>query len=599
LNSIQLNDTHPSVAIPELLYQLVDKYSLEFSEAFDIVYRTFSYTNHTVLPEALEKWSVDLFGYLLPRHLELIYLINYIFLEKINKQYPGDSKRIANLSVIEETMPKMIRMANLCIISSHAVNGVAQIHTDFLKSSLFKEFNDFFPYKFINITNGVTPRRWIHCAFRELSDLLTEYYGNLDWLSDLSLLETLPSYIKSKNLTTEFINKFALSKLNAKRRLKEWVKENCNINIDESFMFDVQVKRIHEYKRQFMNCLYCIFRYMKIKEMKKEEREKVVKRVTFFGGKAAPGYLVAKNFIQLINLVSFVINNDPDTNEYFKVVFLPDYKVSIAQLSIPAADLSQHISTAGTEASGTSNMKFVMTGSLIIGTRDGANIEIAREIGEENIFFFGNDLKGVLDIRSKMKNTKNSYKPGDDLNKVFNYILEGRFGNVNFIKDYIIKIINGGDFYLVCHDFYSYIEAQKAVDEAYSDINEWYRKALISISRMGFFSSDRSILDYSESIWKLKPVEIPKPSFESSKRVVSSGCLKKLEINKDICKKSKSHGKIKADKISKSFETNRRIPDIPLEYNHNDTKSLPNKDEKNNPNKSNYQTDLGNYKLNT
>jgi starch phosphorylase len=440
-------------------------------------------------------------------------------------------------------------MSNLCIICSHAVNGVAQIHTDLLKSTLFKEFNDFFPNKFINITNGVTPRRWIHCAFRELSDLLVEYSGNRDWLSELSLLENLPSLIKSKNLTNEFLEKFAVAKLKAKKRLKEWVKENCNINIDESFMFDVQVKRFHEYKRQFMNCLYCIYRYIQIKEMNKEEREKVVKRVTFFGGKAAPGYIIAKHFIQLINLVSFVINNDPETNNYFKLVFLPDYKVSLAQLIIPAADLSQHISTAGTEASGTSNMKFAMTGSLIIGTRDGANIEIAREIGENNIFFFGNDLTGVLKIRKNMKKEK-VWEIGDELNKVFKYILEGKFGNPYFIKDYINNIINGGDWYLVSSDFDSYLEAQRAVDEAYLNRTKWYTKTLISISRMGFFSSDRSILDYSDSIWKLKPAIVPKPSLESSKRVISSPCLK-LENIKDNFKNSKSHGNMKFRKIRK------------------------------------------------
>jgi len=269
--------------------------------------------------------------------------------------------------------------------------------------------------------------------------------------------------------------------------------------------------------------------------MSKEELDKVVKRVTFFGGKASPGYIVAKHFIHLINMVSFVINNDPQTNNFFKVVFIPDYKVSLAQLIIPAADLSQHISLAGTEASGTSNMKFVMTGSLIIGTRDGANIEIAQEIGEENIFFFGTDLKDVEKVRDSMKN---NYYVTEELMKVFSYILAGNFGEINFIYEYINKIINGGDYYLVCKDFTSYIEAHKSVDRVYSNINEWYTRALVSISRMGFFSSDRSVQDYSDLIWKLKPVEVPKPSISLSKRVVSNAYLKKETVD---CKKSKSY----------------------------------------------------------
>lgn len=548
LNAIQLNDTHPAVAIPELLHQLIDIYSIEFSEAFEIVYNTFGYTNHTVLPEALEKWSVELFGNLLPRHLELIYLVNHIFLEKVRSKYPKDIRKLQALSVIEETQPKLIRMSNLCIICSHTVNGVAQLHTELLKNVLFKDFTEYYDEgKFLNITNGVTPRRWVHCAFRELSNLLTEYYENQDWLGELSLLESLPEYIKSKDKVDEFIDKFACAKLNAKQRLANWVKENLNIDIDISFLFDVQVKRIHEYKRQFMNCLYCVYRYMKLKEMKKEERDQVIKRVSFFGGKAAPGYYAAKSFIRLINLVSFVINNDPETNQYFKVIFLPDYKVSLAEIIIPAADLSQHISTVGTEASGTSNMKFAMTGSLILGTRDGANIEIAKEIGEENIFFFGKEISEVGKIRQQMSKVK--MQIGEELSKVIKGILNGKFGDPGFIRDYINNMINGGDYYLVCNDFYSYIEAQQKVDKEYSNIRNWYKKALVSISRMGFFSSDRSIQDYSDNIWKMTPVQVPCPSLDATKRVVSSSNLFKLEDRYGFCKKSKSHSHIENGKV--------------------------------------------------
>lgn len=527
-NAMQLNDTHPAVAIAELLRVLLDVYSLEYDEAFDIVYKTFGYTNHTVLPEALEKWSVDLFTHLLPRHMELIYLINHYFLEKVRINFPKDFKKHERMSIIEESAPKMVRMANLCIVASHTVNGVAELHSNLLKATLFSDFDDFYPGKLMNVTNGVTPRRWIHCAFPELSALLTDYSGSNDWLSELSLLETLPKTIKENNQIEEFLEKFSNAKLIAKRRLVAWVKEHCNIDIDESFMFDVMVKRIHEYKRQFMNALYCVHRYLNLKSMSIAEREKQVKRVTFFGGKAAPGYIVAKAIIKLINLISFTINNDPETNSYFKVVYLPDYKVSLAQIIIPAADLSQHISTAGTEASGTSCMKFAMTGSLIIGTRDGANIEIAKEIGEDNIFFFGCDVKGVWQLRNDMRNGKTDYV-GKRLAKVFQYILEGHFGDTHFIKDYIKNLMEGGDYYIVCSDFYNYLEAQERVDAGYKDLNEWYKKTLISISKMGFFSSDRSIQDYCDKIWHVKPVEIPKPSNEASKHVISSTSLKKLE----------------------------------------------------------------------
>ena len=479
------------------------------------------------MPEALEKWSVELFINLLPRHLELIYLINHFFLEDVRKKYPKDYYRHSRMSIIEESSPKMIRMANLCIICSHCVNGVAELHSELLRKTLFKDFDEYFPGKFINITNGVTPRRWIHCAFPELSSLITEYYGNKDWLSELTILENLPKQINENKQTSEFIRKFSEVKLIAKRRLKYWVKHNLGLDINENCLFDVQVKRIHEYKRQLLNALYCIYRYLMLKEANHEERKNFVKRVTFFGGKAAPGYVIAKSIIRLINQISRVINNDTETNQYFMVVFLPDYKISLAQIIIPAADLSQHISTAGTEASGTSNMKFAMTGSLIIGTRDGANIEIAKEIGEDNVFYFGYDVENVYKIRSEMKNKNNIL--GKRLKRVFDELFAGKFGDISYIKEYLYNIINGGDFYLVCYDFYSYLEAQEKVDTNYKDITSWYKKALLSISKMGFFSSDRSIKEYSDKIWKLQPVEVLQPSLDASKHVISCSNLKKID----------------------------------------------------------------------
>ena len=524
-NCIQLNDTHPTLALVELLRILIDENGVEYNRAFDIVKRTFNYTNHTVLPEALEKWGVDIFEKLLPRHLELIYLINFFFMEDIKKRYPNDYDRMSKLSIIEESMPKKIRMANLCIVSSTKVNGVAKIHSGLLRTDLFKEFYELWPDKFTNVTNGVTPRRWVHCAFPELSKLLTKYNGGRnDWLAEYDLLEEIPDKIKEDGTEKDFMERYRNAKLQAKLRLKDFVKKNCNIDIDETFLFDIMVKRIHEYKRQFMNCLYCIYRYLKIKRMSHDERQKVTKRVTFFGGKAAPGYALAKNVIKLVNMVANVVNNDPDVNPYYKIVFLPDYKVSSAQIIIPAADISQHISTAGMEASGTSCMKFVMTGSIILGTHDGANIEIADKIGEDHIYFFGRKVDEVNKIRNDLRNGKRNYV-GSRLKECFDCIYNNRFGNTQFMHDYLNGMINGGDYYLVCHDFYDYLEAQEKIDKDYQDKDSWDRKCVENICHMGFFSSDRSIRDYANDIWNVVAMEVPKPSLTKEEHLISTSNL--------------------------------------------------------------------------
>ena len=524
-NCIQLNDTHPTLALVELLRILIDENGVEYNRAFDIVRRTFNYTNHTVLPEALEKWGVDIFEKLLPRHLELIYLINFFFMEDIKKRYPHDYDRMSKLSIIEESMPKKIRMANLCIVSSTKVNGVAKIHSGLLRTDLFKEFYELWPDKFTNVTNGVTPRRWVHCAFPELSKLLTKYNGGRnDWLAEYDLLEEIPDKIKEDGTEKDFMESYRNAKLQAKLRLKDFVKKNCNIDIDETFLFDIMVKRIHEYKRQFMNCLYCIYRYLKIKKMSHDERQKVTKRVTFFGGKAAPGYALAKNVIKLVNMVANVVNNDPDVNPYYKIVFLPDYKVSSAQIIIPAADISQHISTAGMEASGTSCMKFVMTGSIILGTHDGANIEIADKVGEDHIYFFGRKVDEVNKIRNDLRNGKRNYV-GSRLNECFDCIYNNRFGNTQFMHDYLNGMINGGDYYLVCHDFYDYLEAQEKIDKDYQDKDSWDRKCVENICHMGFFSSDRSIRDYANDIWNVVAMEVPKPSLTKEEHLISTSNL--------------------------------------------------------------------------
>ena len=350
-NTLQLNDTHPTLALVELFRILMDEKGLPYGEAFSIVQRTFNYTNHTVLPEALEKWGVDIFERLLPRHLEIIYLINYFFMEEIKKKCGNDGGKMSHLSIIEESWPKKIRMANLCVVCSSKVNGVAKIHSGLLKTSLFKDFYEIWPNKFTNVTNGVTPRRWVHCAFPELSKLLTKYNGGRnDWLAEYDLLEEIPKLLKEEKREKEFMEQYRQAKLAAKLRLKEFVKKHCNIDIDEHFMFDIMVKRIHEYKRQFMDILYCIHRYLSLKKMSTEQKNKLNKKISFFGGKAAPGYALAKNVIKLINMVANVVNNDKDVSPYYKVVFLPDYKVSAAQIIIPAADISEHISTAGLEA---------------------------------------------------------------------------------------------------------------------------------------------------------------------------------------------------------------------------------------------------------
>lgn len=394
--AIQLNDTHPSLAIIELLRILIDQENMTHADAWELVYKTFSYTNHTVLPEALEKWGVDLLGSLLPRHLEIIYLVNMIFLEKVASKFPGDHRRMNAMSAVEEHDGiKRIRMANLSIIGSHTVNGVARLHSDLLITDLFKDHYEMRPKKFINMTNGVTPRRWLRACNPQLAALYDRLIGSDSWVLEMDQLRVLETKTDDSLLLVEFMR----IKRENKVRLMNWVREHCNIEINPDSMFDIQVKRIHEYKRQFMNILYVIYRYLLLKDLPSEGRKKFVPRTVFFGGKAAPGYLVAKAVIKLINSVAEVVNHDTDTNHWLKVVYLPNYNVSSAEIIIPASDISEHISTAGTEASGTSNMKFVMNGGLIIGTWDGANVEIGEEVGLDNIFVFGARVDEIDKLR--------------------------------------------------------------------------------------------------------------------------------------------------------------------------------------------------------
>ncbi|KAI9672474.1 MAG: Non-essential glycogen phosphorylase [Caeruleum heppii] len=500
--AIQLNDTHPTLAIVELQRILIDMEGLGWAEAWDIVTNTFGYTNHTVLPEALEKWPVPLFQNLLPRHLQIIYDINLYFLQIVEKKFPKDRDMLARVSVIEESQPKMVRMAYLAIIGSHKVNGVAELHSDLIKTTIFKDFVKIYgPDKFTNVTNGITPRRWLHQANPRLSELIASKLGGYEYLKDLTLLHKIENYADDK----EFKKEWQEIKYANKVRLAKHIKDTTGVIVNPKALFDIQVKRIHEYKRQQMNIFGVIHRYLTIKSMSAEERKKLAPRVSIFGGKAAPGYWMAKTVIHLINKVGAVVNSDTDVGDLLKVIFLEDYNVSKAEIIVPASDISEHISTAGTEASGTSNMKFVLNGGLIIGTCDGANIEITREIGDQNIFLFGNLAEDVEDLR-------HAHRYGDTftldpaLTQVFEAVRSGTFGDAAAFSALVDSIAQHGDYYLVSDDFASYLQTQGLVDEAYRDQDEWVHRSIVSVARMGFFSSDRCIQEYAEMIWNAEPL---------------------------------------------------------------------------------------------
>ncbi|CCH62976.1 hypothetical protein TBLA_0I03210 [Henningerozyma blattae CBS 6284] len=518
--AIQLNDTHPTLAVVELQRILIDLEKIEWHEAWKIVNGTFSYTNHTVMQEALEKWPISLFGRMLPRHLEIIYDINWFFLNQVEKKFPKDVDFLSRISLIEESSPeRQIRMAYLAIVGSHKVNGVAELHSELIKTTIFADFVKFYgASKFINVTNGITPRRWLRQCNPELSDLIS---GTLnedvkeEYLLDLPRLTKLQDFVDDEN----FQRKWNQVKLNNKKRLGNFIKQQNNgehiINMDHlnDTLIDVQVKRIHEYKRQQMNILGVIHRYLSMKNMFKqgasfEEVEKVYPRkVSVFGGKSAPGYFMAKLIIKLINAVAEVVNRDSEIQDLLKVVFISNYNVSAAEIIIPASDISEHISTAGTEASGTSNMKFVMNGGLIIGTVDGANIEITREIGEENIFLFGNLSENVQELRYDHQFHKTNIS--DNLQMVLHELVIGTFSeeNTSEFKPIWDSIVQHGDYYLVSDDFDSYLATQELVDKTFhSNRTEWIKKSIYSVANVGFFSSDRCIEEYAGTIWNVEPL---------------------------------------------------------------------------------------------
>jgi glycogen phosphorylase len=496
----QLNDTHPSVAVAELMRLLVDEAGVEWDQAWDCTRRTFGYTNHTLLPEALERWPVDLFGKLLPRHLEIIYEINYKFLDQVRSRWPGDDSRVSRMSIIEEGPERKVRMANLATVGSSTVNGVAAMHSELVRNSLLRDFSEYEPRKFVNVTNGVTPRRWVALANPSLAALITEKIG-AGWLSRAETgLHALEEFVED----AAFRQRWREIKLENKRRLKPILRDFAGVLVDEHSMLDVQVKRIHEYKRQALNVLRILASYLRLK---RNPALQVAPRVFLFGGKAAPGYFMAKRIIRLIHAAAETINGDPAVDGRIKVVFLPDYNVKHSMPVYPAADLSEQISTAGKEASGTGNMKFALNGALTIGTLDGANVEIRSLVGEKNFFLCGMNVDEVEDLRRRGYQPRRVYEANPDLREVIDRLAAGDFsrGDRALFQPIVDNLLND-DPYLLLADFASYDECQNRVSAAWHEPEAWTTMSILNTARTGFFSSDRSIRDYCRDVWNV-PVQ--------------------------------------------------------------------------------------------
>lgn len=498
---IQLNDTHPVISIPELMRILIDDEKYSWENAWKITSKTFAYTNHTVVPEALEEWSEPIFAELLPRHLQIIYEINRRFLEEVKKTYSTDPDVLAKLSIISGGNEKRVRMANLAIVGSFAINGVAALHTEILKTRIFPDFYNMYPQKFVNITNGITPRRWLKSANPALSALVTEKIGN-EWIKDLSKLRGIEKFIEDK----QFIESWQNVKWLNKKLLVDYIEAENGIKINTDSIFDVQIKRFHEYKRQLLNVFHIITLYNRIKS---NPKIKMVPRTVIFGGKAAPAYYSAKMVIKLINSVADVVNNDPDVGDKLKVVFIKNYSVTLAEKIIPASDLSEQISVAGLEASGTGNMKFALNGALTIGTMDGANVEIREEVGDENIFIFGLLADEVVKLKASNYKPKDYYDKNKFLKKVVDMIAANFFNpHEPGIFDDMIKGLMNVDYYCLFADYQAYIDAQDKVAKLYLNQEEWTKKSIYNVARVGKFSSDRSVSEYTKKIWKVKPVKI-------------------------------------------------------------------------------------------
>ena len=499
--AVQLNDTHPSIGVAELMRLLVDRHHMEWDAAWEITRNTFAYTNHTLLPEALEKWPISLFGSLLPRHLEIIYEINRRFLDEVRLKYPSDTSRIARMSLIDETGERYVRMAYLATVGAHAVNGVAELHSKLLKETTLHDFYELWPEKFLNVTNGVTPRRFVVSSNPRLASLVTQKIGD-SWIRRLDDLRKLEQFVADVGFRSEFQR---IKQAN-KQDFAAYIQKLTSIVVNPETIFDVQVKRLHEYKRQHLNLLHVVTLYNRIKNDRDIE---IVPRTFIFGGKAAPGYFIAKLIIKLINSVGEVLNKDPDVRDRIKVVFLPNYNVKQAQWIYPAADLSEQISTAGYEASGTSNMKFAMNGALTIGTLDGANIEIRQEVGEENFFLFGLTAEEVRAKKAARYHPWDCYNSNPHLREAIDLIQCGHFshGDTNLFKPLLDTLLKN-DPYMLFADYQSYVDCQDQVSKAYQETENWVRMSILNTARMGKFSSDRAIREYGEAVWHAKPVKV-------------------------------------------------------------------------------------------
>ncbi|NJL48942.1 MAG: glycogen/starch/alpha-glucan phosphorylase, partial [Leptolyngbyaceae cyanobacterium SM2_5_2] len=505
----QLNDTHPAVAVAELMRLLIDEHGMGWDQAWGITCKTFAYTNHTLLPEALEKWPLSLFGGMLPRHLEIIFEINQRFMDDVRVQTMNDPAKLASLSLIDEAGERYVRMANLASLGSYAINGVAALHSELVKETILKDFHEMFPGKIINVTNGVTPRRWIALSNPRLAALYTEKIGD-GWLHNLDELRQLEGYAHDGG----FRNYWRQIKRDIKQELATYIYQRTGIVVNPDSMFDIQVKRIHEYKRQHLNVLHIITLYERLKQNPNLD---IAPRTFIFGGKAAPGYYMAKLMIKFITAVGDVVNNDPTIGDLLKVVFLPDYNVTFGQRVYPAADLSEQISTAGKEASGTGNMKFSMNGALTIGTLDGANVEIRELVSDENFFLFGLVVEEVMALKASGYNPWDYYHSNPTLKGVIDLVNSGFFakGDGNLFRPLTDKLLYEDPFLLLA-DYQSYIDCQDRAGAAYKDPENWSRMSIINAVRMGKFSSDRSIRDYCNNIWKASPVPVELMDYEQA-----------------------------------------------------------------------------------
>ncbi len=498
--AVQLNDTHPAIAVAELMRLLMDQHGFDWDEAWDTTVRTLSYTNHTLMPEALETWPVGLFEILLPRHLQIIYEINHRFLQEVRRRFSGDEDLVRRVSLIEDGGERRVRMAHLAFVGSHRVNGVARLHTSLMEAGTFADLHRVFPDRIVNQTNGITPRRWLNQCNRPLARLISETIGR-EWTTDLQALRRLEPFAEDP----AFRAAFRQVKRDNKERLARLASERQGLSLNVDSLFDVQVKRMHEYKRQLLNLLQVIARFNRLRD---EPASGIVPRTVVFAGKAASGYATAKLIIRLINDVARTINNDPDVAEKLKVLFLPNYNVSLAEVIIPAADVSQQISTAGTEASGTGNMKLALNGALTVGTRDGANIEIAEEVGEDNLFFFGLSADQVKSVRAQGYDPWMHYDGNPVLRQVLDQIRDGAFspGQPDLYRPIFDLLTGHGDHYLLLADFADYLACQGRVDALYRREDEWTRRAILNTARMGRFSSDLTVLGYAAEIWGLAPI---------------------------------------------------------------------------------------------